>query len=148
MKQYTVRSEDLDEIEQHLNDDNEDQFDSIAPDTQDTELQDENEGNQDLHADLNEQYDMSEYIGIPSTALNNEPLMLNEMQDDKYRGLVQSLNKKQKEFFQHALHFIKASDNLFYAFLSGGGVGKSHLISQYIKLQLNITQKLVTSFIR
>ena len=129
MKQYAVCSEDLDEIQQHLNDDNEDQFDSIAPVTQDTELQDEDEGNQDLHPDLNEQYDMSEDIGIPSTAQNNKPLILNEMQDDEYRGLVQSLNKKQKEFFQHALHFIKTRDNPFYAFLSGGGgVGKSHLI--------------------
>ena len=73
--------------------------------------------------------DMSEDIGIPSTAQNNEPLILNEMQDDEYRGFVQSLNKKQKEFFQHALHFIKTSDNPFYAFLSGDrGVGKSHLI--------------------
>ena len=120
MKQYAVCSEDLDEIQQHFND-NEDQFDSIAPVTQNTELQDEDEGNQDLHPDLNEQYDISEDIGIPSTAQNNEPLILNEMQDDEYRGLVQSLNKKQKEFFQHALHFIKTSDNPFYAFLSGGG---------------------------
>ena len=129
MKQYAVCTEDLDEIQQHLNDDNEDQFDSIAPVTQDTELQNEDEGNQDLHPDLNEQYDMSEDIGIPSTTQNNEPLILHEMQDDEYRGMVQSLNKKQKEFFQHALHFIKTSDNPFYAFLSGGGgVGKSHLI--------------------
>ena len=117
MKQYAVCSEDLDEIQQHLNDDNEDQFDSIAPVTQDTD------------PDLNEQYDMLEDIGIPSTAQNNEPLILHEMQDDEYRGMVQSLNKKQKEFFQHALHHIKTSDSPFYAFLSGGGgVGKSHLI--------------------
>ena len=85
MKQYAVCSEDLDEIQHNLNDDNEDQFDSIAPVTQDTELQDEDEGNQDLHPDLNEQYDMSEDIGIPSTAQNNEPLILHEMQDDEYR---------------------------------------------------------------
>ena len=79
----------LNENQQHLNDD---QFDSIAPVTQDTELQDKDEGNQDLHPDLNEQYDMSEDIGIPSTAQNNEPLILNEMQDDEYQGLVQSLS--------------------------------------------------------
>ena len=130
MKQYAVCSEDLNNIQEHLNDDdNEDQFDSIAPVTQATEAQDEDEGNQNLHPDLNEQYDMSEDIGIPSTAQNNEPLILNEMQDDEYRSMVQSLNKKQKEFFQHALHFIKISDKPFYAFTSGGGgVGKSYLI--------------------
>ena len=129
MKQYAVCSEDLNDIQEHLNDDdNEDQFDSIAPVTQATEAQDEDEGNQNLHPDLNEQYDMSEDIGIPSTTQNNEPLILNEMQDDEYRSMVQSLNKKQKEFFQHTLHFIKTSDKPFYAFLSGGGIGKSHLI--------------------
>ena len=50
---------------------------------------------------------MSEDISISSTAQNNEQLILNEMQDDEYRAMVQSLNKKQKEFFQHALNFIK-----------------------------------------
>ena len=54
MSQYAVCSEDLNEIQQHLNDDNEDQFDSIAPVTQNIELQDENEGSQDLHPDFNE----------------------------------------------------------------------------------------------
>ena len=47
-------------MQKHLNDDDsEDQFDSIAPVTQATEAQDEDEGNQNLHPDLNEQYDMS-----------------------------------------------------------------------------------------
>ena len=42
---------------------------------------------------------MSEDIGIPSTAQHNETLILNEMQDDGHRAMVQSLNKKQKEFY-------------------------------------------------
>ena len=38
------------------------------------------------------------------------------------------LDLEQKEFFYHALHFIKTSDEQFYCFLSGGaGVGKSRL---------------------
>ena len=41
IKQHAVCNEDLDEIQQHLNDNDEDQFDSIAPVTQDTELEDE-----------------------------------------------------------------------------------------------------------
>ena len=50
------------------------------------------------------------------------------MQDDDYRSMVQTLNKKPKEFFAHALHLIKTSDKPFYCFLSGGGgVGKSRL---------------------
>ena len=54
MKQYAVCSEDLNDFQEQLIDDNnEHQFDSIAPVTQDTEAQDEDEGNQNLHPDLN-----------------------------------------------------------------------------------------------
>ncbi len=52
-------------------------------------------------------------------------------------GLVQMLNKKQREFFYHALHLIKTSDKPFFAFLSGsGGVGKSHLIKSIYQAAL------------
>ena len=37
-------------------------------------------------------------LGIPSTQQNNEPLILNEMEDDEYRSLVKMLNKKQRVF--------------------------------------------------
>ena len=105
------------------------QYDSIAPFTQDIEYQDEDVGDKDLHPDFNENYDLSDDVGIPSTVSSSEPLILNEMQDQEYRQLIQTLNKKQKEFFYHILHLIKTSDKPFYYFLSGGaGVGKSHLI--------------------
>ena len=57
------------------------------------------------------------------------------MQDDEYRASVQMLNKKQREFFYHALHLIKTSDKPFYAFLSGSG-GKSHLIKSIYQTTL------------
>ena len=38
-------------------------------------------------------------LGIPSATLNSEPLILNELADDDYRQMVQTLNKGQKEFF-------------------------------------------------
>ena len=58
----------------------------------------------------------------------NEPLILNELLDDDYRQMVQTLNKEQTDFFNHILHQIKTSENTFYCFLSGGaGLGKSHL---------------------
>ena len=92
------------------------------------------EGCTDTHPELNETFDhLSDNLGIPSTQQNNEPLILNEIPDDEYRCLVQMLNKKQREFFYHALHLIKTSDKPFYAFLSGGGgVGKSHLIKSIL----------------
>ena len=74
-------------------------YDTIAPVTQNTECQDESEGNTDTHPDLNELYDLSEDLVIPSTLTRNKPLILNEMQDDEYRRLVQQLNKRQRKFF-------------------------------------------------
>lgn len=118
MKQYAVYSDEIDKIQEHINDNilSDDQFDSIAPFTQNIEYQVEN-------------YDLSEDVGIPSVTTSTEPLILNELHDDDYRQLVQTLNKKQKEFFYHVLHLIKTSDKPFYYFLSGGaGVGKSHLV--------------------
>ena len=106
---------------------NDDNYHLIAPATQNIERQDESEGAQDLHPDLNENYNLSSYIGIPSTASNTEQLILNELHDHDYRNMTQMLNKEQKEFFNHILHLIKTTDQPF-CFLSGGaGAGKSHL---------------------
>ena len=59
------------------------------------------------------------------------------MPDDEYRRFVQTLNKKQREFFYHTLHLIKTSEKPFYAFLSGGSrVGKSHLIKSIYQAAL------------
>ena len=101
MKQYAVCSDDLNEIQAHMIgcDKNEDQFDSIASCTQGIEYQDEDEGLQDLHPDFSENNDLSQDIGIPSALTSSEPLILNELQDQDYRQLVQTLNQKQKECF-------------------------------------------------
>ena len=131
MSLYTVCHQELNNIQDKLSlaGFEEDQYDLIAPTTQDIEHQDKAEGTDDLHPDLNEKYDLSDDIGIPSaTSSNIEPLILNEMLDDEYIEVVQMLNKQQKEFFYHTLHLIKTSEKTFYSFLSGGGgVGKSHL---------------------
>ena len=127
MKEYAVCNEDFNEIQLDMNI-LEETYDSIAPLTQNIEQQDQAQGNQDLHPDFNENYNLSDDIGIPSADSNTEPLILNELHDDEYRHMVQMLNKEQKEFFYHVLHLIKTSDQPFYCFLSGGaGVGKSHL---------------------
>ena len=78
----------------HLQECDDDLYDTIAPVTQDIERQDE--GNTDTHPDLNVFYDLSKDLGTPSNLPNNEPLILNEMQNDEYRGLVQMLNKEQR----------------------------------------------------
>ena len=114
MKQYVVCSEDLNAIQHHLQECDDDLYGTIAPVTQHAERYDQDEGNTDTHPDLNETYDLSEDLGILSSLPNNEPLILNEMQDGEYRAFVQMLNKKQREFFYHALHLIKTSDKPFY----------------------------------
>ena len=126
IKQYAVCNEDFNEI-QHEMSIVEDRYDDIVPCTQSVEQQDEAEGDKDLHPDFNESYNLSDDVGIPSVD-NTEPLILNELQDDEYRSIVQMLNREQKEFFYHVLHLIKTSDKPFFCFLSGGaGVGKSHV---------------------
>ena len=97
MRQYAVCSEDLDEIQHHLQECDDDLYDTVAPVTQHAERYDQDEGNtDDTHPDLNETYDLSEDLGIPSSLPNNEPLILNEMQDVEYRAFVEMLNKNKE----------------------------------------------------
>ena len=66
-----------------------------APCLQSIEQQDQAEGDQDLHPDFNENCNLSDDLGIPSVD-NTEPLIMNELQDNEYRHMVQMLNKEQK----------------------------------------------------
>ena len=105
MQQYAICIKDLNEVGNHLQECDDDAYDTIAPVTQDVKRQDEDEdeGCTDTHPDLNEAFDhLSDNLGIPSTQQNNKPLILNEMQDDEYRGFVQMLNKKQREFLSRS----------------------------------------------
>ena len=100
MKQYAVYSNEIDKIQEHTKDNtlSNDQFDSTAPFTLNIEYQDDYEGVHDLHPDFSENYDLSQDVWIPSVTTSTEPLILNELQDNDYRQLVQILNKKQKVF--------------------------------------------------
>ena len=125
MKEYAICDQDFAQLEQQMA--TVEHYDRIAPCTQDIEHQDEMEGNTDLTPELNESYNLSDDLGIPSTNLSNEPLVLNKLRDDEYRYLVQMLNVEQKEFFYHVLHKIKTTDEPICFLSGGGGVGKSHL---------------------
>ena len=72
IKLYAICSQDLNEIQEQLNnmDDDDDNYDLIAPGMQNIERLDESEGTQDLHPELNGHYDLSGDLGIPSTASN------------------------------------------------------------------------------
>ena len=80
MQRYAICCEDLNEVGNHLQECDDDAYD--------VEQQDQDEGCTDTYPDLNETFDhLSDNLGIPSTQKNNEPLILNEMPDDEYRGL-------------------------------------------------------------
>ncbi|CAB3988639.1 ATP-dependent DNA helicase PIF1 [Paramuricea clavata] len=74
MKCHAMCSEDLDAIQDQLNnvEDDDENYDLIAPGTQNIERQDEDEGAQDLHPEFNENYDLSGDFGIPSAGSNTD----------------------------------------------------------------------------
>ena len=84
----------INEIQQQINQ-IEDRYDDIAPCTQNIERQHQAEGDQDLHPEFSGNYNVSYGLGIPSVD-NSEPLTMNELQNDEYRHMVQTLNKEQK----------------------------------------------------
>ena len=93
VKEFSLCNIDFNDIQEHINDmdDMDNQYDIIAPTTQNAECQDEMEGNQDLEPDFNENYNLADDIGIPLVDLRHEPLILNEIQDEDYRTMVQEL---------------------------------------------------------
>lgn len=60
MNQYAFSSHQLDEVRNDLKDIDDNCFDTIAPNTQHRELQDQTEGLNDLHPDFSETNDLSE----------------------------------------------------------------------------------------
>ena len=76
MQQYAICCENLNEVGNHLQECDDDAYDSITPVTQDVERQGQDEGCTGTHPDLNETFDhLSDSLGIPSTQQNNEPLI-------------------------------------------------------------------------
>lgn len=78
-----------------------------------------------------EYYDIGlDLTGVSRKHISSEiDIVANELNDEEFRGMVRSLNRKQKEFFFHILHLNKISNAPVYEFLTGGaGVGKSLLL--------------------
>lgn len=79
---------------------------------------------------IEQNYDLGVDVGIGRRQLPyHDEQLSGEMFDNEYRKMIQSLNRKQKEYFYHILHYIKTKKEPMYNFLSGGaGVGKSVLL--------------------
>ncbi|CAB3994304.1 Hypothetical predicted protein [Paramuricea clavata] len=91
-------------MQQRLNSDDNDELYFIAPVTQHVEREDENEGNQDLHPDFNEGYDLSDDLGIPSRQQVLQPVfdgyVFNDIQDSEYSILSPNLWKKYLRMYE------------------------------------------------
>lgn len=79
IKQYAVCNKDFNEIQWEMTIVG-DSYGFIAPYTWSLQQQDQAEGNQDLHTDFNESFNLS-------VDLNTEPLILNKEQKEFYHAL-------------------------------------------------------------
>ncbi|XP_069114560.1 uncharacterized protein [Argopecten irradians] len=71
-------------------------------------------------------YDLASDFGISRKQLDTEETFVNDISNEEYLNLVKTLNKKQRLFFDHVLHWFKTEQAPLYCFLTGGaGVGKS-----------------------
>ncbi|CAC5368407.1 unnamed protein product [Mytilus coruscus] len=132
-EQYEGKVIDLEKaIEEAENDCNEN--DHVVPGTQQVEMEDAEigptESEQYVHFNPNRpiehrQYDMSREVRIEARTveLTNHA---NRISESDYFTLNRSLNKKQWEFFQHVVMWVKTKHEPLYTFLTcGAGCGKS-----------------------
>ena len=136
VKQY---EKNMTEIEQAMQAAEEDfqQYDELAPNAQEANALDEAEGQEEsveyVHFNPDRpveqrHYDIGTEIGVATSTACVE-CHSERIPDDQYLEIMRTLNFKQREFFNHVLHWLKTKDEPIYAFLSGGaGVGKSVLI--------------------
>ena len=115
----------------------ENSFDQIAPNTEQENRDAEEEGDTEaenfVYFNPNRVLEHRHYdIGIELQSTCSVPPVETTgimLPDEEYLQLLRSLNIRQREFFNHVVHWIKCKDEPIYAFLSGGaGVGKSVVI--------------------
>ena len=134
--EYEHHTEEL-EVARQMIEEEENAYDQIAPNAEQENREAEEEGANESETFVyfnpdrvveHRQYDIG--IELQSTCsvppVETTGIMLPE---EEYLTLLRSLNLRQREFFNHVVHWIKCKDEPIYAFLSGGaGVGKSVVI--------------------
>ncbi|XP_061170324.1 uncharacterized protein LOC133179634 [Saccostrea echinata] len=115
VKEYEFNAEQLDAGLQMAIEDFSEAFDELAPNAQQREAEDENEGSLESENFIQfnperpieqRQYDIGADIGIPSTRQITEESSV-RLPDSEYLKLLESLNVKQREFFNHVLQWVK-----------------------------------------
>ena len=135
-KQYEKNVEELERaIEQAEGDNN--QYDELAPGTQQVECEDIEEGTTDAEQYIyfnpdrptdHTNYDLGDDLGVANTTVEITS-HAKRMEEDEFHNLIRCLNVKQREFFQHVITWVKTKEEPLFAFLTGGaGVGKSVVV--------------------
>ena len=135
-KQYEKNVEELERaIEQAEGDNN--QYDELAPGTQQVECEDIEEGTTDAEQYIyfnpdrptdHTNYDLGDDLGVANTTVEITS-HAKRMVEDEFHNLIRCLNVKQREFFQHVITWVKTKEEPLFAFPTGGaGVGKSVVV--------------------
>ena len=124
----------INQLEKELDSEDENNmYNSIAPNKEHTERLHTNEKTKSHNIipskETLETYDIGQDLGLSVNNFSTEELRIPYMPDEDYHSLVNTLNKKQKDFFYHTLHWCKTQTQPMYTFLTGGaGVGKSQVL--------------------
>ncbi|XP_062598648.1 uncharacterized protein LOC134260084 [Saccostrea cucullata] len=113
-----------------------DDLETVAPNTEHAEAEDAEIGSEPseefVHIDpdtvQHRDFDIGPDLGLSSKVTETEMSAV-RIPDEQYYKLLQSLNTKQREFYNHVTNWIQNRDEPLYAFLTGGaGAGKSVVI--------------------
>ncbi|XP_062614791.1 uncharacterized protein LOC134276564 [Saccostrea cucullata] len=113
-----------------------DDLETVAPNTEHAEAEDAEIGSEPseefVHFDpdtvQHRDFDIGPDLGLSSKVTETEMSAV-RIPDEQYYKLLQSLNTKQREFYNHVTNWIQNREEPLYAFLTGGaGAGKSVVI--------------------
>ena len=134
--EYEHHIEEL-ELARQMMEDEQREYDQIAPNAEQENREAEEEGSKEsghfVYFNPSRVVEHRHYdIGIELQSTCSVPPVETTgimLPDEEYLTLLRSLNLRQREFFNHIVHWIKCKDEPVYAFLTGGaGVGKSVVI--------------------
>ena len=137
MEKYERNAEELDEAQEFAENAENIDFSEVAPQNEQTEEEDAEQGSSESRAfvmfdprrpEKLEHYDIGQDIGVAPEPFDIE-INTHKWSNPEYYRNIRLLNKKQREFFIHVLHWIKTKTEPLHAFLTGGaGVGKSVVV--------------------
>ncbi|XP_061196513.1 uncharacterized protein LOC133204782 [Saccostrea echinata] len=134
-KQYEHFVDELEQAQLQAEEDL-DNMETVAPNTEHAEAEDAEIGSEPseefVHYDpdtvQHRDFDIGPELGL-SLKVTETEMSAVRIPDQQYYKLLQTMNTKQREFYNHVINWIQIRDEPLYAFLTGGaGAGKSVVI--------------------